>query len=250
MSKKIDLEILEEYLSGDLVHLQMKEVEAALSKDPILREELELLSISKEAIQLASWRRLITETQTSFLKNREVNSSQQIGLWRWISRIAASIAFIILVSSVIFFTTTSPKSITGKFIEFQIPVMRGDSNTLSDLEDAYQLKDFATIEKSRNQLNPDDPTTNFILAMVDLENNKPASAEELLKKAMQHNKSAESPVFKEETDYYLVQALLLQEKFEEAEAILAEIKSDPTHKYAKNFSSWDAWRIKVLKIKS
>lgn len=249
MTYKNDLEILEEYLDGGLSELEMKEFEATLSTDPELRKELELLKLSKESIQLSSWKNLISETQSSYLKSRKSDLRNQMGIWGWARKIAASLTLILLLSSVVFYTTISPKSLTDDFIEYQIPVMRGDAKILSDLEKAYQEKDFDSVEKMRDKFSSEDPKASFILAMVDLKNNKASSAEQHLKRIEIFNQTADNPIFKDEVSYYLVQALLNQNKFKEAESRMDQIKSNPRNKYAKNFTSWDLWKLKLLKIK-
>ena len=89
----------------------------------------------------------------------------------------------------------------------------------------------------------------FILAMADLENEKSALAEIILKDLETRNSQLEEPVFSEEIDYYLIQSLLQQEKYDEAESRLEKILQDPSHRYFKNFTKSDLWKIRILKLK-
>ena len=72
--------------------------------------------------------------------------------------------------------------------------------------------------------------------MADLENEKSALAEIILKDLETRNSQLEEPVFSEEIDYYLIQSLLQQEKYDEAESRLEKILQDPSHRYFKNFT--------------
>lgn len=245
----IDLETLEAYLEGKLAPGQKQIVEESLSQDSDLMEELELLKLSRESIQLDSWSTLISETQNSYLKEREKNAIQAPGFWVWSARIAASLAFFLLISSVVLISTTSPESINKSFRSYQIPVMRGELDALSELEDAYSSKNFEKIESIRKQTDAFNIHSNFILAMADLQNGNPESAEQLLKKLESENQSSGTPLYSDEIGYYLIQSLIQQQKYEEAENRLNELLNQPDHKYAKNFSAWDLWKIRILKFK-
>ncbi|MDG1278629.1 MAG: tetratricopeptide repeat protein [Algoriphagus sp.] len=245
----IDLETLEAYLEGKLATDQKQVVEESLTQDSDLKEELELLKLSRESIQLDSWSTLISETQNSFLKEREKQTIQSPGFWVWSARIAASLAFFLVVSSVVLISTTSPESINKSFGSYQIPVMRGGLDALSELEDAYSSKDFEKIESIRKQTDSFNIHSNFILAMADLQNGNPESAEQLLKKLESQNQSSGTPLYSDEIEYYLVQSLVQQQKYEEAENRVNELLNQPDNKYAKNFSNWDLWKIRILKFK-
>lgn len=245
----IDLETLEAYLEGKLALGQKLIVEESLTQNSDLMEELELLKLSRESIQLDSWSTLISETQTSYLKEREKQTKQAPRFWVWSARIAASLAFFLVVSSVVLISTTSPESINKSFGTYQIPVMRGELDALSELDDAYSSKSFEKIESIRKQIDSLDIHSYFILAMSDLQNGNPESAEQLLKKLESQNQSSGTPLYSDEIEYYLVQSLIQQQKYEEAENRVNELLNQPNHKYAKNFSAWDLWKIRILKLK-
>jgi outer membrane protein assembly factor BamD (BamD/ComL family) len=85
--------------------------------------------------------------------------------------------------------------------------------------------------------------------MADLQNGNPESAEQLLKKLDSQNQSSGTPLYSDEIEYYLVQSLIQQQKYEEAENRVNELLNQPDHKYSKNFSNWDLWKIRILKLK-
>lgn len=243
----IDLETLEAYLEGKLSSDQKQVVEESLTQDSDLMEELELLKLSRESIQLNSWSTLISDTQNSYLKEKQ--TIQIPGFWIWSARIAASLAFFLVISSVVLISTTSPESINQNFSSYQIPIMRGELDAFSELENAYSSKDFEKIESLKNQSDSFNIHSNFILAMADLQNGNPESAEQMLKKLESQNQSSETPLYSDEIDYYLVQSLIQQQKYEEAGNRVNELLNQPNHKYEKNFSSWDVWKIRILKLK-
>ena len=245
----IDLETLEAYLDGKLASEEKILLENSLKEDASLREELELLKLSREAIAMNSWAELISGTQKSFLKERKKADSKATPLWSWARRIAAGLSFLLVVATVVLFVTTSQNSMVENFYSYQIPVMRGDQNTFSQIQDAYLNQDYELLESLRSQVSQSDLESQFILAMADIENKKPASAEIILKDLETRNSQLEESVFSEEIDYYLIQSLLQQEKFDEAELRLEKILQDPSHRYFKNFTKSDLWKIRILKLK-
>lgn len=245
----IDLETLEDYLEGKLSSDQKQALEEVLTIDSKLLEELELLKLSRESIQLDSWSALISETQNSYLKEREKNAIQAPGFWVWSARIAASLVFFLVVSSVVLISTTSPESINKGFGAYQVPIMRGEVNALSELEDAYTAKDFEKIAAIRKQTDSFNFDANFLIAMAALQNGNPESAEQLLKNLESQNQTSETPLYTDEIEYYLVQSLIQQQKYKEAENRVNELLNQPNHKYSKNFSAWDLWKIRILKLK-
>ena len=245
----IDLETLEDYLEGKLSPDQKQAVEEVLTKDSKLLEELELLKLSRESIQLDSWSTLISEAQNSYLKEREKHSIQTPVFWLWSARIAASLAFFLIASGVLLISTTSPESINNGFGAYQVPIMRGEGDSLSELEDAYTAKDFEKIAALSKQTDSFNSDANFLIAMAALQNGNPESAEHLLKNLESQNQSSGTPLYSDEIEYYLVQSLVQQQKYEEAENRVIELLNQPNHKYRKNFSTWDLWKIRILKFK-
>lgn len=245
----IDLETLEAYLEGKLAPAQKKVVEKSLTQDSALMEELELLKLSRESIQLESWSALISATQKSYLLERKEHSKQKPKLLIWAARIAASFAFFLVATSLVLITTITPQSMNRNFGAYQIPIMRGEQEALSELENAYSSSDWEAIETIRKQPDSFDFHSYFILAMADLHNGNPESAEQLLTKLESQNQSSALPLYFEEIEYYLVQSLIQQQKYAEAESRVRELLNNPDHNYSKNFSVWDLWKIRILALK-
>ena len=66
MNEKYTLEELEAYLLGELSPDRKEELDEKIKTDKELKEELEALKISQEAIELAGWKSVISKTQKEF----------------------------------------------------------------------------------------------------------------------------------------------------------------------------------------
>ena len=79
----IDLETLEAYLDGKLASEEKILLENSLKEDASLREELELLKLSREAIAMNSWAELISGTQKPLHFGLGLEESPQVCLFYW-----------------------------------------------------------------------------------------------------------------------------------------------------------------------
>lgn len=254
MNKKYTLEELEEYLLGDLELNRKKELEIDIKTDQALQEELEALKISREAIELAGWKSLVSKNQEEFLVDREQDKVQSIrpepkSTTQWFGRIAASIALILVGFLAVLFFTVSPESITSNQLNYSIPVLRSAESNLETIEKAYQTRDYDQVITISQNISSYDPDSFFLVGLSHLEKGDGTKAEEYFNRIEAENLLTSESNFADQVDYYLVKSYLLQNKIEESEARMIKILEDQNHTYHHNFSQFDLLKMKILKLK-
>ncbi|GMQ29852.1 hypothetical protein [Algoriphagus confluentis] len=256
MNKRYQIDDLEAYLDGLMESEKAEQFLKELEIDSSLRVDFESLKLAREGIELAAWKEMVRKSQAEFLAGRTSSKTESetliksISSFAWISRIAASLTLFLASALAVLFFSTSPESITSKHLDYQIPVMRSGEFELSSLEEAYQKKDFETINKLASEIDRYDAKAYFILSMVYLDQSRPESAENLLLEIEERNKSNQSKEFADQIDYYLVKAYLEQEKIRDAKTRMEKILEDPKHTYHQNFTGWDQVKIRVLEWKN
>ncbi|MCS5489240.1 hypothetical protein [Algoriphagus limi] len=255
MKTNIDLNVLEDYLDKKLTPEKQLEVENALAKDGDLNLELKTLEKSRNAIQLAEWKKVIASSQSDFLEYRKTHSLNTDGnkssIGTWFLRIAASFIVVLVGLGSFLVLSTTPENLEKNFLSYQVPVMRGEGeSTLSQLKEAYSKNDFQlVIELGSNQQNLDKEGL-FLVAMSNLElGNGMEAASELLE-LQNKNQQDEVSFLDDEIDYYLVKAYILQGDYSKAKNQVDKIRSTPNHKYRRNVDRWDAFKIQILDWKN
>lgn len=256
MNENYTLEELEAYLYGELPQEKAKLLEEEIKTDLALRSELEALKISKEAIELAAWKKVISQSQRDFLANRPQGKQTQSisqgssGVLVWTFRFAASVALISLAMGVYSLFSVSPESIISQPVAFSIPLMRSSEVTTSAIRSAYLDKDFAkVIEVVRSLANPS-LEESFLLGMAYLETNAHEKAISQFMRVESENEKLQTKDFADEVDYFLVKAYLSLGQIEEGAYRMKKIRNDPQHTYHQNFGMLDQLKIFILGIKN
>jgi hypothetical protein len=254
MNEKYTLEELEAYLLGDLELNRKKQLEIDIKTDQVLLEELEALKISREAIELAGWKTLVSKNQEEFLANREQENVRSIkpepkSTFQWFGRIAASIVFILVGFLTVMFFSVSPESITSNQLNYSIPVLRSAESNLENLEKAYQAGDYDQVIALSEGISSYDADSYFLIGLSYLEKEDGVRAEDFFNTIEAENIRNSESNYADQVDYYLVKTYLLQGKIEESEARMIKILEDQNHTYHHNFSQFDLLKIKILKLK-
>lgn len=254
MNEKYTIEELEAFLLGELSPDRKEELEEKIKTDKELKEELESLKISREAIELAGWKSVISKTQKEFLAEREEDNVRPLQSGAkttgfWLGRIAATLAFILVGAIAVLFFSVSPESITSRQLDYSIPVLRSSENKLEEIEMAYQSGDFDQVLALSTDISTYDPKAYFLIGLAYLELENGAKAAEYFTKIASDNLQNSTNNYADQVDYYLVKSYLIQSKPDLAEARMLKILADPDHTYHTNFSQFDLLKVKILKIK-
>ena len=248
MKPNISLEMLEDYLEGIIDQDQKLIVEQSLLENQELREEFELLKLTREAIAMAGWKDQINSIQTAFISGKSATQERTLTPWQWVGRIAASLLFILVASAAVFLFSTDTESLQSRFTAYQVPVMRGENDQKLELEELYQAGDFEAMIELRAEVQSTQ-TAQFLLALAYLESERYSEAEEIFLEIERLNSQQQSNVYADQIDFYLIETLIGKGDFDAAENRVSKILSDEQHTYQKNFSNLDLIRLKILSIK-
>lgn len=254
MNEKYTLEELEAYLIGDLASERRIELEENIKTDQAIQEELEALKISREAIELAGWKSIVSKNQEEFLADRKQDKVRSIrpepkSITQWFGRIAASLAFILVGFLAVLFFSVSPESITSNQLDYSIPVLRSAESNLETLKKAYQAGNYDQVIALSDDISTYDADSYFLIGLSYLEKENGAKAEEYFNTIEAENLRNSESNYADQVDYYFVKAYLLQDKTEAAESRMMKILSDENHTYHDNFSQFDVLKMKILKLK-
>jgi hypothetical protein len=251
MKNKFDIAKLEEYLDGKLSPEETRELREEMDKDSNLSSELRALALSREAVEMAGWKKLIQQSQTEYLADRNIKSIENTPLEKpnWYLRIAASLAIILVGMAALLVLTTTPQGMTEDFLSYQVPIMRGAEEPITSIKSAFQNQEFLKVIELAEKASALDIDAKFLVGMAYLETENGDKAIEELLAIQRMNDSSEVKMYQEEIDYYLLRAYLSNGNFDLAQNQLEAIRSNPKHKYQRNIDRWDALKIRILDLK-
>lgn len=254
MNENFTIEELEAYLQGELPERRKNALEDEIRSDPSLQDELEVLKISREAIEFAGWKALISKNQEEFLAERieektKSTLTKPLSTGVWLGRIAASISLLLVGALAVLFFTNSPESITANHLEYNIPVLRSGENTSEEIDKAFQADDWDRVITISENFQEYDTKAYFLIGLAYLEKDNSPKAEAYFLQIESQNLQLSANEYGDQVDYYLVKSYLLQNKPDLAADRIEKVLADPDHTYHGNFSQWDLFKSKLLKFK-
>ncbi len=248
-----NLEKLEAYLLNSLPTNERAEMEAEMKENSELREELEALKLTRQAIKMDGWKRTVSQVQDEFLSSRKSERASKqprpIGATQLLLRIAASVVLVLAGSAMVVYFITTPEALAEKHnLTYSVPVMR-TTDTLSSIEEAYRNGEFERVIALSQTPQPDQPIADFLGAMALLESGKVDSAITRMLEIQSGNRETGNSRFADELDYFLVKAYLQAQNYDQAGSVVHKIRADSGHTYYRNFTRSDLLKIKILKLK-
>lgn len=256
-----DDQLLMDYLDGNLEANGVQVLENRLLSETKLKQKLALYEWSRQAIRLKAIRNLVDQSQSDFLANREKSHLKpgkkapttlkfMPSFAQWVG-IAASILIFLALVGVLFLNSISGTDLyQDKFLSYEISSFRGDSETISDIQDLYRAGDYAAVLddvslRPQEELPKDDL---LLLGISALEINKAQLALTYLDILHQQNALDQSGELQDERDFYAALAHIRMNNYEEGYALISQITQDSAHKYNRNFPLGYRVKIKMLSL--
>lgn len=247
-------ELLTRYLDGELDNDQSKKLESRIKEDDNLKEELNNLKISLEAIKSFGLYERVSSIHAEMMKELKEQPVQKIGSAnRFIKntlRIAATV--IILLGSVLIYqyVTLSTQSLfQNNFQEYTLHENRGNNNQ-SQIEEEYKLTHYSkTIELFR-QLQSKTLQDYFIAGNACLEMDNPSEAIKYFLSVQQINVSKETHLYQDDTEYYLAMSYLKNDEPSKAIPLFEKIHADNNHLYHSKVNWLFLKKLHLLRDKS
>lgn len=258
------IEILEQYLSGELGEAEAKEVEKSIREDAGLQQDIEIIRLAQDAVRSSSLRKKASEWHRKYRPTilapdnteakpdaTDTDTTSSIPLWVSVSRVAAVLFIGVFGYFFIQFATLSPNDLYEEnFVEYKLPVTRSTDADISNIDSLYSVKDYQQLIQRFEQLAEPTLQDRFLAALSYMHQSDFAPALAQFEAIEQENSRRSSPIFEQETDYYQALALIEVGKFDQAERLLQNIKNDPDHIFRKNVSNADLRKLKILNWKN
>lgn len=241
-------EKLIQYLDGGMTEPEKTELEKQLSVDEALQEELEGLKLAREAIRSYGLKQEVSGIHQQMMNEMQI-PVKEIGLSRRVIRYTMSVAAGLLVifagiTAYNYFTLSGEKLFKENFRLYELATVR-DYTWVPTIEKAYKEEDFRMVTALA------DTSTNlkyiFLSSVSYLQLDDPAEAMKGFQKVLRIDKETASADFKDESEYYLALAYILNKQYDEALQLLEQIKDNPDHLYHEKASGRLIRRVKRLR---
>lgn len=243
-------EWLVRYLDNDLNPGEKEEMEKKLAGDDSLQARFEELRLARELVRHYGLRSKVAGVHRELMNEmrtpvRNISSPKRV--LRYSMSIAAGI--LLLVGAFLaynFFSLSSEKVYSNMYQGYEVSTVRGNIKD-NDILKAYREKNYKEVVKLYGTGIDSTLTSTFLAAMSSMELNDLTSAIASLEVILERNRNAGSPVFEDETEFYLVLAYIRNRDYDLAIPIMEKIKNDPDHLYNDRIDGKDIRKVKMLK---
>ena len=242
-------ELLVRYLDNELTEEEKLDMEARLTSEASLRQQLEDLRIAREAVRLYGIRNQVSVIHREMVKKgqapvRKITSSRRV--LKYSMSVAAGIVLLIgAFMAYNFFSLSADKVYSSNYRQYELSTVRGNTEESGAVK-AYREKKFREVI-SINEAGDSSITAGFLAAMSRLELNNPAEAIPGLEKLVELNSQLSQPLFRDEAEYYLALAYIKNRDHDLAIPLLEKIKDDPRHLYHEKVDRKLLRKVKLLK---
>jgi len=249
------MEQLIRYIDGESSPQETAATEKLLSEDAAVKERYDNLLAARDAIRSKGIQQRVQALHHQFYN--EINTRQTakiikpaFGNFKLIARIAAVFILVIAGYAVYEYSATTSETLyADNFINYQLPVTRGDHQQADVIDSLYQANNYAAVIASV-QLKPQKVQKDYFLAgLAWLETGNAAAAINAFKNVEQLNNNSPKKYFVQETDYYLALAYIKAGNIEEAEKQLNVITTNKQHMYYQKASEISRTKLTMLKWK-
>ena len=240
-------ELLIQFLDGELHGEQLEDFKKSIEQNASLREELENLRLTKEAVKSYGLKNRIHSIHSEMVQELKEKSSPQTGMVRKMYQYGVRIAAVIIILFGIsvfyqYITATPEKLFNENYQSFELHETRGAS--ANSLDGWYKKGNMDTVIQLFNGLKSPQAEDYFLAGNAFLSTHQPAKAIESFLAINQINKTANTHYFEEDADYYLALSYLGNREPRKALPVLEKIHADPSHPYNKKVSAWFLFKVK------
>jgi hypothetical protein len=243
-------EILIDYLDHQLNQQDTDQVETMIKNDKSLADELQYLNMAIDTVRLNTINDKVFAVRRSLKNISELTETPANNgirrIYKMSMRVAAGFILLIGMAALYKYLTVSNLSVYEKqFTSYDLSNMRGQETQDAEVG-AYLNKNWSEVltifQKENNKSNK----SVFLAAMAEMQLNNFSHAVTLFENIL--NNTGDSS-FREEAEYYLSLAYLMNHEINKSIRLINKIKSDTSHTYyplALKLSSID---LKIIELK-
>lgn len=243
-----NIELLIRFLDGELSEQEQTSLLEAINNSPSLKEELEALRTSRQAVQHFGLKENIARIRLDMLQETKP-VAKLIPFYRKPVSVAAAILLIALVGGLYFyFETSSQEFYASHFSSYSVGITRGSAP--SPLTSAYEKKDYTQVNALFSSIAQPNNEDYFFFGLSLLEQNKSKEASVFFETILEKKSADSSGIYMEEAEYYLALAYINLHQPEKAYPLFEKIRKDRFHHFHSKVNAMDMWRLKILDWKN
>ena len=244
-------EILIDYLDGQLNPESYASVESRIQTDKTVANELEYLKLAIDTVQQGSIRDKVSTIRKSFENNSTSTAKPHVAIVRNMYRTGLRIAavFILFIGLTVLYKYISVSSqvlYEREFTAYELGSTRGPA--LNDAEaNAFRNQNWKeVIAVHAAEINPSNKS-NFLAAIAEMQQSHFPEAVRFFESVL--NSKSGDKSYKEEAEYYISLAYLMNHQENKAIQMLGKIKADPNHTYYPMASKISGIDLKIIELK-
>lgn len=251
MNNNITPDMLIQYLDNELEPGQRQLIESELPNDPELQQQLERLSLAKQALKQYARREKVTAIHREMMKDLSGKQPKR-GLLRYLRatmRIAALLLVLILIAGIVQYSLLdSDRLYDSHYDTFTLGTSR-DNNNLPPLEQAYRQNNMQRVIALYENTGANQPADHFLAGQAYLAIDNPQKAITAFEAQLQANAFKKLKPYQDDAEYYLALAWLKAERADKALPLFQRIHDQKAHAYNREVSGWYLTQLRWLQRK-
>jgi hypothetical protein len=244
-------EILIDYLDRQLSGEETTRVDSMIKKDKAFATEMQYLKLAIDTVRLNSINEKVSAVRRAFENNPAHKKTPENAVIRSMYKISMRIAAILILlfgSALLYkYLTVSDQTIYNKqFSGYELSNSRGQEVRDAEIE-AYRNKNWSEVIAVYNTENIKSNKATFLAAMAEMQMNQYSRSVNLFEEIL--NAKAGDDSFREETEYYLSLAYLMNHQENKSIQLLNKIKADTGHTYYPLASKIPYIDLKIIQLK-
>lgn len=242
-------ENLVQYLDGELLGSEKDDLEKQLAADKDLQNELENLKLAREAVHSYGLKQQVSRIHHQMMSElqapvRKISSTRRI--IRYSIAIAASVVIVFMATTIYNSNNlSSDKLFAENYHTYELSRPRDGGVAETTIEKTYKAKDYYSVTLLADTSN--NVKELFLGGMANLELKYPSQAIRRFEKVLFTNETAGTNSFKDESEYYMALAFILDKQYDRAEKLLQQIKDNPSHLYHEKITDKLIRNVKKLR---
>lgn len=248
----VNTEQILRYLEGEMTPDEKLRFEESLSQNKALADESQRLSMSIDAIKYLGVVESVKKVHGELKAEGSIGGLKKSGkvisfgkIVRYGIAAAACVLFVIAGIKGYQFYSLNPSNLYEQaYVDYELSNVRGTNIALSEIEIAYQQKNYdkvITLAKANKSLSASE---NFFAGLSYMRKEDFAAAIPFLR-----NASASNDARKADAEFYLSLAYLRNGDYDQAIPLMENITADPRHPYQERFSDKYIDKVRMLKWK-
>jgi hypothetical protein len=247
-----NFEILIDYLDQQLSPDTSSGVEKMVLENKEAAADLLYLKLAVDAVRQDVIRQRVSQIlEASVTKQQTEKQKHGIvrNLYRTSFRVAAVIILLAGIVALYKFISVNSQSLYEKqYSDYELSNSRGQEKT-DDLSRAYQNKNWnAVLALYQNEAVHSNKST-FLAGMAEIQEKHFPQAVNILENSIEADTRTSDSSFRDETEYYLSLAYLMDHKVNKSIALMDKIKADPSHPYYPIVSRISYIDLKIIELK-